>query len=456
MVAVTVVPSPRDRRLVGRVTGPRLAPTPTDGQRPRWPSVGLRELTAGAVAAGATWLLLGEPGLVAAVLLVVGWTLLALACRRPAAVLAAPARPPYRAVAVVAFAEWVASTVQVDAGLVGTAPLLVFTVVAAAGSTAVGLLTGAVRTPPLPVLVVGDETDVLDALQDLKERSDGRMTAVGGCTPDQLEPTLDQLAPAAVLAVPGAELHGRSLQRLGWLLEERGLPLLVNTRLGDVAPQRTSLTRIGSLGLLEVRPSRCAGVVGAAKHLWERFAAACALLLLAPLLLALMLWVRLDSPGPALFRQTRVGRAGRPFTMLKLRTMRCDAEEVRGQLASEGDGVLFKIRRDPRVTRSGRFLRTYSLDELPQLINVVLGQMSLVGPRPALPDEVEQYDADPRRRLAVKPGLTGLWQVSGRSDLSWTESVRLDLDYVDNWSLSRDLAIVARTFRAVFSHRGAY
>jgi lipopolysaccharide/colanic/teichoic acid biosynthesis glycosyltransferase len=173
-------------------------------------------------------------------------------------------------------------------------------------------------------------------------------------------------------------------------------------------------------------------------------------------LLGLMLLVRLDSAGPALFRQVRVGRDGRHFTMLKLRTMRTDAESVRAQVDNEVDQVLFKNRQDPRITRIGRILRRYSLDELPQLVNVVRGDMSLVGPRPALPSEVAAYDHDPLRRLVVRPGLTGLWQISGRSDLSWRESVRLDLDYVDNWSLPRDLTIIGRTLHAVLGHRGAY
>jgi lipopolysaccharide/colanic/teichoic acid biosynthesis glycosyltransferase len=159
-----------------------------------------------------------------------------------------------------------------------------------------------------------------------------------------------------------------------------------------------------------------------------------------------------------IFRQDRVGRDGRHFTMLKFRTMHVDADETLQQLAglNESDGVLFKVRLDPRITRLGRILRRYSLDELPQLVNVMRGHMSLVGPRPALPSEVVRYDEDPRRRLAVKPGLTGLWQVSGRSDLSWSDTVRLDLLYVDNWSFSLDLVILCRTVKAVLGHRGAY
>jgi lipopolysaccharide/colanic/teichoic acid biosynthesis glycosyltransferase len=182
------------------------------------------------------------------------------------------------------------------------------------------------------------------------------------------------------------------------------------------------------------------------------------LAVLSPLILVTYLAIRLDSPGPALYRQTRIGRDGVGFTMLKFRTMVIDADARLAQLAvqNESDGKLFKMRRDPRITRVGSVLRKYSLDELPQLVNVVRGDMSLVGPRPALPSEVLRYDHDECRRLALKPGLTGLWQVSGRSDLSWEDSVRLDLKYVDNWSLSQDLALLVRTVRAVLSHRGAY
>ncbi|MFI2708408.1 sugar transferase, partial [Nocardioides sp. CER28] len=283
---------------------------------------------------------------------------------------------------------------------------------------------------------------------------------VGGCTSEELAVTLDRTRPDLVVAVPSARLSGRALQRLSWQLERgtdgAALPLLLLTGLHDVSVERARPVSLGGLGVTEVLVSRPTGPSGFAKILWERAAACLALAFLSPVLLGLALMIRLDSPGPALFRQTRVGRDGRHFTMLKLRTMRTDAETVREELDSEVDEVLFKVRQDPRVTRIGRILRRYSLDELPQLINVVRGDMSLVGPRPALPAEVAAYDHDPQRRLAVRPGLTGLWQVSGRSDLSWRESVRLDLDYVDNWSLPRDLSIVGRTFQAVLGHRGAY
>jgi lipopolysaccharide/colanic/teichoic acid biosynthesis glycosyltransferase len=197
-----------------------------------------------------------------------------------------------------------------------------------------------------------------------------------------------------------------------------------------------------------------------AKHLVDRVAALMLLVALAPVLGICALLIRLDSPGPAWFRQTRIGRGGRPFTVHKFRTMSLGAHEVRHEIAheneSDGEGVLFKIKADPRVTRVGAVLRKYSLDELPQLVNVLLGQMSLIGPRPALPQEVQGYSTDLRRRLVVKPGMTGLWQVSGRSDLSWEETVRMDLQYVDNWSWTLDLSIAARTLGAVLGQKGAY
>jgi lipopolysaccharide/colanic/teichoic acid biosynthesis glycosyltransferase len=178
-----------------------------------------------------------------------------------------------------------------------------------------------------------------------------------------------------------------------------------------------------------------------------------------PAMLVIAVLVRRNSPGPALFRQRRVGRDGREFTLLKFRTMSVDAETRRAGLLplnERADGLLFKMRADPRITRVGRFLRRYSLDELPQLINVLTGEMSLVGPRPPLPHEVAGYDDTVWRRMRVKPGLTGLWQVSGRSELSWADSVRLDLSYVDNWSPALDARILLRTVAAVAKGTGAY
>ena len=194
------------------------------------------------------------------------------------------------------------------------------------------------------------------------------------------------------------------------------------------------------------------------KRVFDASVSAVAIVVLLPLFIAIAIVVRQDSPGPVLFSQQRVGRNGRTFRMFKFRSMVVDAEAKLDALraANEGSGALFKLKNDPRVTRIGHFLRKYSLDELPQLWNVLVGDMSLVGPRPPLETEVEEYERHVRRRLFIKPGLTGMWQVNGRSDLDWEESVRLDLYYVENWSLTGDLLILWRTARVVLQPTGAY
>ncbi|GAB7006825.1 hypothetical protein JCM18899A_42980 [Nocardioides sp. AN3] len=364
-----------------------------------------------------------------------------------------------RAVLAFALAQWVLGA---RLGLDSAAMLVVVASLAAVTLMAAVLIERARRRADVRprALVVGDGGDLRVAMSHVAVMAGREVDVVGGCTPDDLPVNLDRERPDVVLAVPSPQLSGRALQRLSWQLEHgpdgHALPLLLMSGLTDVSVRRSRTLDLDGLGVTEVTAARQSGLVGFAKIAWERAAAALALVFLSPVLLGLALLVRLDSPGPALFRQSRVGRDGRHFTMLKLRTMTADAEAVRDKLTNEVDQVLFKVRQDPRVTRIGRILRRYSLDELPQLINVVRGEMSLVGPRPALPTEVAAYDHDPLRRLAVRPGLTGLWQVSGRSDLSWHESVRLDLDYVDNWSLSRDFSIIGRTMQAVLGHRGAY
>jgi exopolysaccharide biosynthesis polyprenyl glycosylphosphotransferase len=225
-----------------------------------------------------------------------------------------------------------------------------------------------------------------------------------------------------------------------------------------VAGPRLSIRPVSGLPLLQVEQPQFAGGRRIVKSTFDRAVALCAVAALSPLLVGIALAVRLSSRGPAFFTQQRIGRDGVPFTMVKFRSMVVDAEEQRDQLIehSDRDGLMFKMHADPRITKVGGLLRRYSLDELPQLFNVLSGSMSLVGPRPPLPEEVERYGDDVRRRLLVKPGLTGLWQVSGRADLSWEESVRLDLRYVDNWSLAADLLILWKTARAVLRGSGAY
>ncbi|MFF3394037.1 exopolysaccharide biosynthesis polyprenyl glycosylphosphotransferase [Streptomyces sp. NPDC002669] len=260
------------------------------------------------------------------------------------------------------------------------------------------------------------------------------------------------------LVVPGPQLSEERLRRLFWGLHDGGLSLSVLSGLSGVAAGRVRPVAAAGLTLLHVAPPLRRGPQPFLKAVVDRVGAALGLLVLAPLLLLIGAAVRIASDGPVFHRQTRQGRHNRPFTMWKFRTMVVDAERHRTRLvaANEIDGPMFKMRRDPRVTRIGRLLRRTSLDELPQLLNVLRGDMSLVGPRPPLPEEVSRYDERELRRLAVKPGLTGLWQVSGRSDLSWQETVSLDLWYVDNWSVATDMGLMARTLRAVTDGRGAY
>lgn len=262
-----------------------------------------------------------------------------------------------------------------------------------------------------------------------------------------------------VAVLPCPELDPLALRRLAWALEDQAPHFVVIPGLADVAGPRLTVGPVGDLPVLHVRHARRSGPAWAVKGLADRVVALLAITLLAPLMFAIALLVRLTTPGPALFRQTRVGLDGRAFTFLKFRTMHVGAESRRAELTRHNindDGLLFKVRDDPRITRVGAALRRWSLDELPQLLNIVAGDMSLVGPRPPLPEEVARYPADVRRRLAVKPGLTGLWQISGRSDLSWEDAVRLDLQYVDNWSLALDAAVLCRTIPAVLHRTGAY
>lgn len=261
-----------------------------------------------------------------------------------------------------------------------------------------------------------------------------------------------------VLLAPGPRLSAERLRRLSWALHDAGIPLAVLPGLVDVAVRRVQLDAPAGLAMLHIAPPIRRGAQLALKGALDRTGAALGLLLLAPVLGTIALAVRLTSPGPVFHRQTRYGRHAAPFTMWKFRTMVADAESRKAELtgANENDGLMFKMRRDPRVTPVGRFLRRTSLDELPQLFNVLAGTMSLVGPRPPLADEVAHYDEVELRRLSVKPGITGLWQVSGRSELSWDETVALDLRYVDNWSFTVDVDVIARTFRAVADGRGAY
>lgn len=264
---------------------------------------------------------------------------------------------------------------------------------------------------------------------------------------------------AEVVAVSShPDLVGHSLRRLGWALEELGVDLVVSPGIVEVAGPRLSLRPTAGLSLLHVERPMHSGLRAVGKALLDRVLALSITALFLPLMVAVAVAIKLENPGPVFFRQTRIGAQGRPFGMVKFRSMVTNAEELLSDLAeeSDGNGILFKMKQDPRVTRVGRVIRRFSIDELPQLINVVRGEMSLIGPRPPLPSEVAEYESDAVRRLHVRPGMTGLWQVSGRSDLSWEESLRLDLWYVDNWSPVLDLQILVRTFKAVLRGSGAY
>jgi exopolysaccharide biosynthesis polyprenyl glycosylphosphotransferase len=260
-----------------------------------------------------------------------------------------------------------------------------------------------------------------------------------------------------VVAAPGPVLTAYDVRRLSWALEDSDIELAVAAEVHGAVPSRVVPRVVGRRLLLSVGPTRPPAPLAAAKWLIDRIGSGVLLVLVAPVLVVLWLIVQWDSPGPGIFRQARAGQGGTTFTMYKLRTMAVNAPSMQGELLelNEGAGPLFKMQNDPRVTKVGRVLRATSLDELPQLYNVLKGDMSLIGPRPALPRETDDYDDWIRRRLTVKPGMTGLWQVSGRSRLGWNEAVRLDLDYVDNVTVSGELSIAARTIGAVVRQDGA-
>ena len=325
------------------------------------------------------------------------------------------------------------------------------------------------------VVAVGGEQAVADLVVQLRRDQHSGMHVVGACLTAgdgarlvglgvPLLGSVDDVAEAirhsgADTVAVASGLEPVRLRRLSWELEGSDSDLVVAPGLIEVAGPRLHIRPVSGLPLLHVEEPQFTGVRRLVKGAFDRTVAAVVLLALLPLLLLIALGVHLSGPGPVIFRQTRTGREGREFTLYKFRSMYSDAEQRRAEVADRNqraEGLLFKIRNDPRVTPLGRLLRRLSLDELPQLVNVLLGHMSLVGPRPPLPEEVALYEDDVRRRLLVKPGLTGLWQVSGRSDLTWEESVRLDLRYVENWSFALDLMILWKTGSAICRGRGAY
>ena len=327
------------------------------------------------------------------------------------------------------------------------------------------------------VIAVGGEESVADLTMQLRQERYCGMQVVGACLSSgdgarlvglevPLLGGLDDVGAAVrssgadtVAVAAGASVGPARLRRLAWQLEGTETDLVVAPGLMEVAGPRLHIRPMTGLPLLHVEEPEFAGARRVVKAVVDRSLATVAFVLALPLLAVLWVAVRVSSPGPAIFKQVRIGRNGKEFTLLKFRSMYVDAEKRRAELEQRNEraeGLLFKIRDDPRITPVGRFLRRLSLDELPQLINVMQGKMSLVGPRPPLPEEVALYEDDVRRRLLVKPGLTGLWQISGRSDLDWDDSVRLDLRYVENWSFTLDLMILWKTMSAVVRGRGAY
>jgi exopolysaccharide biosynthesis polyprenyl glycosylphosphotransferase len=332
------------------------------------------------------------------------------------------------------------------------------------------------------VILVGHELSVAEMTRRLRRERYHGLGVIGACLPprrltpgnarpaahlppiygtfDDVAHAVDRSAADTVVVLSCPEIDGAALRRLAWRLERDDIDLIVASTLVDVAGDRTTVRPVDGLPMLHVEHPRLKGGRRLVKAGFDRAGALMLLLLAGPLLLTIAALVRFAprGGGPAVFRQERIGKDGRPFVMYKFRTMYVDAEARLGEVfdLNESDGELFKIRNDPRITALGRWLRRLSLDEVPQLVNVLKGEMSLVGPRPPLAREVAAYPADMRRRLVVKPGVTGLWQVSGRSDLSWEESIRLDLTYVENWSLAMDLVILARTLTAVLRGSGAY
>ncbi|MEU1971727.1 sugar transferase [Microbacterium sp. NPDC019599] len=330
------------------------------------------------------------------------------------------------------------------------------------------------------VLLVGSEESIASTARDLRKTPAAGLYVVGACTSsgrvaDHIPGTdiavsgsvsnvihaLTRVDADTVLITSANELSTETVRSLSWQLEPGQQHLIVAPSLTDIGGPRLHTRPVSGLPLVHVETPRYAGGKLYAKRTFDIFASGALILLLAPVLLVVAAAVKVSSPGGVLFRQERIGLRGEKFSMLKFRSMYIDAEARLEELSKSadrdrGNDILFKMRDDPRVTNVGKVLRRFSLDELPQLFNVFLGDMALVGPRPPLEREVRQYADTVHRRFLVKPGVTGLWQVSGRSDLDWDETVRLDLFYVENWTLTGDLTILLKTVKAVLKSEGAY
>ena len=324
------------------------------------------------------------------------------------------------------------------------------------------------------VVISGDPTHIDEVARVLRREKWLGYEMVGAVTSAEIEETpgglpvlgsVDDVARLVqetevqtVIFAEGSFPDSQHFKRMAWEMEEHAAHMIVVPALTDISANRLSTRPVGGLPLVHVDRPQAMKASRWAKRLFDVVGSSLLMVLALPVVAVVALLIKLEDRGPIFFTQTRVGRRGEQFECLKIRSMVVDAEARKAELEqrNEGAGVLFKMARDPRITRVGAFIRRFSIDEIPQFWNVFRGDMSLVGPRPALPKEVAQYDRDAVRRLDVRPGLTGLWQVSGRSDLPWDETVRLDSYYVDNWSFMQDLAIMLRTARAVVSSRGAY
>jgi exopolysaccharide biosynthesis polyprenyl glycosylphosphotransferase len=328
------------------------------------------------------------------------------------------------------------------------------------------------------VLLVGSRVSVTAIARDLARAPGAGYLVVGACIPgdaigeylnghipvssnlDELQTAMGATRADTVVVTSSDSLPPERIRELSWSLEPGRQHLVLAPSLTDVGGPRIHMRPVAGLPLIHVETPRYEGMKRFSKRAFDLVSSVALIVVLAPVLLAVALSVKTSTAGPVLFRQERVGLDGKHFTMLKFRTMVVDAETRLDGLLSvkraEGNSVMFKMKNDPRVTPVGKFLRRFSMDELPQLFNVFLGSMSVVGPRPPLDSEVAIYENHVHRRFLVKPGITGLWQVSGRSNLSWEDTVRLDLYYVENWSITGDILILWRTLRAVLGRDGAY
>lgn len=293
-------------------------------------------------------------------------------------------------------------------------------------------------------------------LVHLCEETKSGIPVLGTC--EQVTDVVRHTNADVIFFAGGALGSAAQLRDIAWGLEQLDVQVIVAPSVTDVSAERVRVRPVGGLPLMHIDPPRATDASSWGKRTFDLIGSVALLLAFSPLFIAVAIWIKAHDRGPVFFGHTRIGRGGEEFTCLKFRTMVQDAESLVAQLQEQAgqDALLFKMKDDPRITGPGKWLRRYSVDELPQLLNVVTGAMSLVGPRPQVAREVELYQGPMIRRLRVRPGMTGLWQVSGRNDLTLQEAIRLDLYYVDNWSMLQDLSILGRTFGAVFGSRGAY